>query len=167
MTIRLTSIDSPATPADPSRRDFCVRACQAAFAAAAGAGVVACGGGDNPMGPSGGSAPPLPVLNANVANGVTSLTVDGTALGTAGGAALVQSGAGAFLVLRTDAASVTVLTAQCTHQACTINGYESPNFVCPCHGSRFGPTGAVANGPATQALRRFNGQLVNGVLTIT
>jgi Rieske Fe-S protein len=150
----------------PTRRDFCRTACQAALAAAA-LGQIACGGGDSPTGPSGGSnAPPLTAVNANIVNGVVTLNVDGTPLASAGGAALVNSTAGSFLVVRTDATTVSALTAQCTHQQCTISGYASPNFVCPCHGSRFAATGAVVNGPATQALRRFTATLTSNVLTI-
>ncbi len=101
-------------------------------------------------------------------NGAATLTVDGTALSSAGGAAIVTSGLGTLLVVRTDATSVSAYTATCTHQQCTINGFTESVFQCPCHGSRFSPAnGSVLRGPATQPLRRFNASITNGVVSIT
>jgi cytochrome b6-f complex iron-sulfur subunit len=83
-----------------------------------------------------------------------------------GGAALVQSTAGNFLVARTAQSSFSAVTAICTHQGCTINGFESQIFICPCHGSRYNTTGAVVAGPATRALQQFATGFSNNVLTI-
>ena len=46
-----------------------------------------------------------------------------------------------------------VMSARCTHLGCTVawNSAEG-SFDCPCHGSRYAPTGEVINGPATRAL---------------
>src|SRR4029079_16719620 len=53
----------------------------------------------------------------------------------------------------TAADTFTAVTATCTHESCTITGFNGQAFVCPCHGSRFSTSGAVQNGPATPHLR--------------
>ena len=147
-----------------TRREFCARA--ASLAAAGGVFTIlqACGG--SPTSPS--NAPALPVVTGTRVTGGVTVNIDaGSPLAATGSAALVQSSGGTFLVARTDAASFVALTATCTHQTCTITGFSSPTYVCPCHGSTFDVNGRVLGGPAPTALRQFPTQFANGVLTIT
>ena len=153
-----------------TRREFCAQACQAVglatVAGGLGTSLVACGGSGSPTGPSSASA--LPVISAATSGGAIVLTIDASSpLASVGRAALVQSSAGNFLVARTAQDTFAALTATCTHQACTITGFGAANYVCPCHGSQFTTSGQVSSGPATRALRTFQTQFTNDVLTIT
>ena len=130
--------DDPARPCQLSRREFCAHACEAASLLAIGALAQSCGGGGNPAAPTSG-----------------------------GSAALVRTSAGNLLVAHIAQDTFTTLTATCTHEACTITGFQSSAFVCPCHGSRFNTGGAVLNGPATRALRTFAAQFAGTSLSIT
>ena len=153
-----------AVPCAFTRRVFCLQACEVASLAALGSMLQACSG--SPTSPTS-TAPALPTINGAVANGVVTVTIDpASSLASVGGAALVQVSSGAFLVARTAQNTVTALTAICTHEGCTITGFQSPVYVCPCHGSQYSTSGGVLNGPATQALRQFTTQFVNNVLTI-
>jgi Rieske Fe-S protein len=62
-----------------------------------------------------------------------------------------ESGNAAFLVKGPD--GVTMLSAICTHMGCTVEWRSSEDeFVCPCHGAVYDPTGEAAGGPATGPL---------------
>jgi cytochrome b6-f complex iron-sulfur subunit len=51
-----------------------------------------------------------------------------------------------------DADALYAISAICTHLGCTVGSQASGGFFCPCHGSRFDPTGAVVAGPAPRPL---------------
>jgi cytochrome b6-f complex iron-sulfur subunit len=70
-------------------------------------------------------------------------------------------------VAHTGQDSFTALTAICTHEQCTVTGFDNQRYVCPCHGSQYDTSGWVVNGPAPTALRVFPTQFSNSVLTFT
>src|SRR5258706_4990655 len=111
------------SPSRPSRRDFCVHACQAVSLVSIASLVQGCGG--SPSGPSDSSnAPALPTINASVAAGAITINIDAASpLASVGGAALVQTSSGNFLVARTAQDTFTALTAICTHEQCTVSGF--------------------------------------------
>lgn len=148
-----------------TRRSFCVRACQAASVAAFGTVIPACGGGGGSTSPSP-MVPQMPVIGAGGGAGVATVTLTGSPLATVGGAARVQTAQGQLLVARTAENSATAVTAICTHEMCTITGFEGQRYVCPCHGSQYTTDGAVLQGPATQSLRTFAASIAGDVLTI-
>lgn len=158
-------MDNPKT----SRREFCAHAMTLVTVASL---IEGCGGKGNPAAPGGGgggggTVPSLATVAGTAAGSTITVNVGGTALATVGGAALVQAGSNSFLVTHTEQNSFSAFTATCTHEQCTITGFQSGAFVCPCHGSQFNTSGQVQQGPATRPLQRFNTQFTNNVLTIT
>ena len=146
------------------RRQFMTQACQIVSIATLGAAFPGCGGSST--GPD--SAPLLPVINAGIVSGVATLTVDASSpLASVGSAALVRASTGNFLVAHTAQNTFTALTANCTHDNCLVDGFQSPTFVCNCHGSRFSTSGSVVQGPAGSPLRAFSARFSNNVLTIS
>jgi cytochrome b6-f complex iron-sulfur subunit len=146
---------------NPSRREFCAHA--VSFVAV-GALLESCGG--SPTSPS--NIPALSTISAGVVSNTITLTVDSASpLSAVGSAALVQTSAGNFLVARTAQDTFNAMTAICTHEACTVERYQSGTFTCPCHGSQYSATGAVVRGPASASLRRFNAAFANNQLTIS
>jgi Rieske Fe-S protein len=108
----------------------------------------------------------LGVLDGRFAGAGVQVTVAGSALGDVGGAVLVQSTAGVFLLSRTNASAFTAIDAVCTHESCTITGADGATYVCPCHGSRYNRNGQVLGGPAKASLRQFATTFTDGVVTI-
>ena len=68
------------------------------------------------------------------------------------GGILVQAGERLAAFMRDDG-ELRLMSARCTHMGCTVAWSAADHvFECPCHGSRFGPTGEVVNGPAARPL---------------
>ena len=62
-------------------------------------------------------------------------------------AVLLQPTAGEFMAL----------SAVCTHLGCIVKWVDkSQEFLCPCHGGRFSPTGQVLGGPPPEALETYS-----------
>jgi cytochrome b6-f complex iron-sulfur subunit len=149
-------------PLNASRREFCAHALTFVTV---GSLLESCGG--SPTSPSS-SATALPVINTTVASGVITLNIDASSpLATVGNAALVQTSSGNFLVARVAQDTFNVMTAVCTHEACTVNRFQSGVFQCPCHGSEYNTSGAVTKGPASRPLRQYTTQFANNVLTFS
>jgi cytochrome b6-f complex iron-sulfur subunit len=147
------------------RRGFCVNACQIASLFAFGSLLEGCGG--SPTSPSD-NVPQLATISGSIVNGAVTVNVAaGSPLAAVGGAALVQSGGSSFLVVRTAQDTFNAMTSICTHEQCTITGFSSQTFTCPCHGSQYSTTGAVIKGPATRSLQRFTTAIAANILTIT
>ena len=108
----------------------------------------------------------LGVSQGRFTGSAVAVDVAGSALATVGGAVLVESVAGVFLVSRTAEGSFTAVDAVCSHQSCTITGIADTTYVCPCHGSRYDRNGRVLAGPATASLRQFATSFGSGVVTI-
>jgi Rieske Fe-S protein len=94
------------------------------------------------------------------------VNISGSALANDGGAVLVESTAGVFLLARTSASTFTAVEAVCTHEGCTITGADGDVYVCPCHGSRYTRSGQVMVGPARSSLRQYTTSVVDGIVTI-
>lgn len=129
--------------------------------------LAGCGGGDgdSPTSPSS-RAVDLGVSAGRYTGSGIDVTIAGSALANLGGAVLVESVAGVFLLARTGDATFTAIDAVCSHQSCTVTGADGTAYVCPCHGSRYDRNGRVLAGPATAALRQFPTTIASGVVTI-
>jgi glycine/D-amino acid oxidase-like deaminating enzyme/nitrite reductase/ring-hydroxylating ferredoxin subunit len=58
---------------------------------------------------------------------------------------------------RDESGKLTLLAPQCTHLKCLVKWNSADRtWDCPCHGSRFRPTGEVLGGPAEQPLKRLH-----------
>lgn len=165
MTIGLRVEEPSADDRVPTRRQFCSYTCQVASLLATGA-LAGCGG--SPTEPSNVSnAQQLPSLSGTVTGRTIAVTVDGSSpVATVGGVASIQTSIGRYLIARVSSDTFVALTSMCTHDACTINGHNGSDFVCPCHGSVFTSNGAVVNGPATRALQQYPTTFDGTVLSV-
>lgn len=66
--------------------------------------------------------------------------------------------AGPLLVVASSPANQTptAVNPTCTHQGCLVEWQAgAQQFVCPCHGSSYGPEGKVVTGPAPRPLETY------------
>ncbi|MEI7830813.1 MAG: Rieske (2Fe-2S) protein [Prolixibacteraceae bacterium] len=107
------------------------------------------------------------------AGGGTSSAVDFTldlttpaysALNTNGGSIVKDN----IIIAKTSAGAFVAVTSICSHQQYNPISFESAasRFHCPNHGSNFGLDGAVINGPATSALKKYNTTLTGTSLRV-
>jgi len=70
-----------------------------------------------------------------------------------GEAAILAGNPGKLAAFRDHNGEVFCVSADCTHLGCTVAWNEAERtWDCPCHGSRFKPSGEVIHGPATKPL---------------
>jgi glycine/D-amino acid oxidase-like deaminating enzyme/nitrite reductase/ring-hydroxylating ferredoxin subunit len=70
-----------------------------------------------------------------------------------GQAGIVRRGAGKIAAYREEDGTLHEVSAICTHLGCQVKWNEAErSWDCPCHGSRFDPTGRLLQGPAVKDL---------------
>jgi len=60
---------------------------------------------------------------------------------------------------------ITVFSASCPHLGCTINE-AATGFICPCHGSAWGPNGEKAGGPTPRGMDSLDYRVDGGLLKV-
>jgi Rieske Fe-S protein len=92
------------------------------------------------------------------------LTAGANSVLNSNGGSLLKTG---VLVARTSSGAYVAVASACTHQGTTLT-FDSANnkMNCSNHGSNFGLTGAVINGPATVALKSYSTQLTGTMLRV-
>ncbi|MEC4985571.1 MAG: Rieske (2Fe-2S) protein [Oscillatoria sp. PMC 1068.18] len=74
----------------------------------------------------------------------------------ANGGTILDKQAGVLVLSNPEDNSLTAVNPLCTHQGCTVDWKpEEKTLVCPCHGSKFTPTGEVVTGPAARPLKTY------------
>lgn len=102
-------------------------------------------------------------------NGVATLTfAQFPKLSTVGNGVVVDVDGTMLVVIRTGDTSAVGLSAECTHEGCTVEyvGGSVP-IHCPCHNSNFAATGAVVSGPARTSLRNYTATVASDGITVT
>jgi Rieske Fe-S protein len=102
-----------------------------------------------------------------VSGRVVSVPIEGSPLAAVGGAALVRTSVGNYLVARTSQESFTALTAVCTHEQNQITNFTGSQFACTFHGSLFNTSGTVARGPATRPLTSYPTTFAGNTVSFT
>lgn len=144
-----------------NRRDFCSWMGLGLIVTSLPAAIAACSSSTSSTAesPAPTGSAPSPTGSAPAASGGDFQAVGSVADLDQKGFLLVENfPAGAILVIRNpgDANTVTAVSNKCTHKGCPVNwNAAEKEFVCPCHGSDFGPDGKVVEGPADKPLPTY------------
>jgi len=85
----------------------------------------------------------------------------------AGGAKFFEYAGSTAVMVRKQGGDLVALSAVCTHLGCIVQWEkEKQDFLCPCHGGRFTPEGAVISGPPPKPLAKIPFVVANGVITV-
>ncbi len=127
-----------------------------------GAVVLTCADCFQGCSPVNGPGIPAPPSNVNLSLDLTASA--NSALKSPGG--YIYNGG--LIIAHLTNGSYVALSQTCTHQGGTVQYLASSNvFFCPVHGSAFSTDGSVVNGPAGQALRKYNVSLSGTTLKVT
>ena len=145
------------TPSELSRRGF-LSATSAALLSCLLA--PACGGGDGPVAPGGGTITPPPAGSVSFSNGLVTVRVGlvPELAGIDGHLVIAASDADRradLVVINLGGGVFRAFTSVCTHEGCTVSGYANRRLVCPCHGSEYDQRGVPVAGPAPAPLREY------------
>jgi len=84
-----------------------------------------------------------------------------------GGARFFEYAGSVAVLVRKRGGDLVALSAVCTHLGCIVQwDKEKQSFLCPCHGGRFSPEGAVISGPPPKQLGRLPFAVANGAITV-
>jgi len=84
-----------------------------------------------------------------------------------GGAKFFEYAGSTAVMVRKQGGDLVALSAVCTHLGCIVQWEkEKQDFLCPCHGGRFTPEGAVISGPPPKSLAKIPFVVANGVITV-
>ncbi len=138
------------------RKEFLAQLGLSSAAIFAGACLAGCSKDDD--GSGGGITPPANVdFTINLADSANALL-------NTGGGYIYQSG---IIIARTLTDTYLAVAQACTHQGTPVVWQAGNNrFFCQSHGSTFSTTGAVTNGPAGSALKRYNTSLTGTNLRV-
>jgi cytochrome b6-f complex iron-sulfur subunit len=159
-----------------SRRGF-LTAAGMSFVAATLAG---CGGAADTIGPasmtggtntSGNGSSPAGTLPPGVTiagSAVVINLVTQSALASAGGFLVVNSGTVHAMVVNLGGNTFSAFTSVCTHDGCNNSWtFTGTRFQCNCHGSQFNTTGAAVVGPASLPLTMYPAAFDMNTNTVT
>lgn len=84
-----------------------------------------------------------------------------------GEAKFIEYAGSSAVVVHKRGGGMEVLSAVCTHLGCIVQWDKtSQGFICPCHGGRFTPDGAVTGGPPPKPLAKIAFSVSADTITI-